>query len=258
MRAFGSILLGLVRPAKGLDGAGAAVKWLWVPLAVLLLASVLLKTMVAAPLKLEVQQAQTDAVVAEQIEQMPEADRKDYEKAMAEAEASGEMTQEEMVDTAMSVTSIADIVFGVLGAAVAILFIGTFFFIAAKTWANPVKYTTVLTLASLTLLPHVIRNVIQAIYMGGSGTWIQYSGLGALVAPADATQAPGVAYAILSQIDLFVLWGLALLFGGLLSKAVGFEKKRALSALAVFVVITGVLQAVPTIVSGLFMNASGI
>jgi hypothetical protein len=258
MRAFGSILLGLFRPGKGLDGAGDAVKWLWIPLAVLLLGSVLAKTMVAAPFKLEVQQAQTDVIMQEQLESMPEADRRDYEKAVAEAEASGDMSQEEMVDTALSITSVADIVFSALGAAMAIVYIATFFFVAAKTWANPVRYTTMLTVASLSLLPHVIRNVIQTLYMSASGIWLQYPGLGSLVAPSEPTQAPGAAYALLSQIDLFVLWGLALLFGALLSKTVGIEKKRALSAVAVFVVITGVLQAVPTIVSGLFMGATGM
>lgn len=257
MRAIGSMLLGLFRPGKGLEKAGDAVKWLWVPLAVVLLASVLLKTTVASPMKAEAQRAQADAMIEKQMETMPAADRKEYDKAMAEAEASGDITQDKALDTAMGISAIADIVFGVLGAAVAIVFIATFFFVAAKTWANPVKYTTMLTVASLALAPHALRNVIQAVYMAGSGTWLQHSGLGALVAPADPTVAPGAAYALLNQIDLFVLWGLALLFGALLSKTVGFEKKRAVSALVVFVVVTGIMQALPTIVTGMFMGGGG-
>ena len=226
------------------------------PLAVLLLGSVLLKTSVAAPLKLEVTRAQTETMMAEQMESMPEADRREYEKAMAEAEASGDMTEEQLVDTALSITSVADVVFSALGAILAIIYIATFFFVAAKTWASPVKYTTMLTIASLSLLPHAIRNVIQTIYMGGSGILLQYPGLGALVAPADPMQPPGAAYALLSQIDLFVLWGLAILFGALVSKTAGIDKKRAISAMAVFVVITGLLQAVPTIIGGLFAGAT--
>lgn len=257
MRSFAHILLGLFRPAKGLDGAGAAVKWLWIPLAVILVASVLVKAGVGAPMKAEAQRAQADAVFQEQIESMPEADQKQFEKDMAKAEAEGVMTQEQVVDTAMGIGSIADLVFGALGAMVAIVYIATFFFVAAKTWANPVKYTTMLTVAGLSLLPHAIRNVIQAAYMSSTGVWLQHSGLGALVAPADVTQAPGAAYALLAQIDIFVLWGLALLFGALLSRTVGIDKKRAIPAMAVFIVITGVLQALPTLVQGLLMGAAG-
>lgn len=257
MRAIGSMLLGLVRPGKGLEKAGDALKWLWVPLAVLLLASVLIKTSVASPVKAEAQRAQADAFMEKQMESMPEAERVEYDKAMAEAEASGDISQDQALDAAMGIGAVADIVFGVLGAAVAILYIATFFFVAAKTWANPVKYTTMLTIASLVLVPHAIRNIIQAVYMAGSGVWLQHSGLGALVAPAEPTQAPGAAYAVLSQVDVFVLWGLALLLGALLSKTVGLEKKRAASALVVFVMVTAILQALPTIVTGLFMGGGG-
>ncbi len=257
MRGISSMLLGLFRPSRGLDAAGGAVKWLWIPLAVILLASVLVKTGIAAPMKADAQRAQADAMIEEQIQSMPEADRKQFEKDIAQAEADGEMTQEQAVDTAMGIGSIADLVFGALGALVAVGYIATFFFVAAKTWANPVKYTAMLTVAGLSLLPHALRNFIQAAYMSSTGIWLQHSGLGALVAPADFTQAPGAAYAILAQIDLFVLWGLALLFGALVSKTVGFDKKRALPAVAVFVVITGVLQALPVLVQGLFMGAAG-
>lgn len=257
MRSIGSILLGLIRPGKGLENAGAATRWLWVPLAVVLLATVLLKTSIASPMKMEAQRAQADAMIEKQMETMPAADRKEYEKAVAEAEAQGDLSQDQALDAAMGIGAVADIVFGVLGAAVALLYIATFFFVAAKTWANPVKYTTMLTVAGLTLLPHAIRNIIQAVYMAGSGSWLQHSGLGALVAPADPNVAPGAAYALLQQIDIFVLWGLALLLGALLSKTVGLERKRTISAVVVFVVVTAILQALPTIVTGMFMGGGG-
>lgn len=257
MRAIGSMLLGLIRPAKGLEKAGDALRWLWVPLAALLLATVLAKTVIASPMKVEAQRAQADALIQKQLESMPEADRVEYDKAMAEAEASGDLGQDEALDAAMQVGAVADIVFGVLGAVVAITYVATFFFVAAKTWANPVKYTTMLTVASLALVPHALRNVIQAVYMAGSGVWLQHGGLGALAAPSDPAAPPGAAYALLSQVDLFVLWGLALLLGALLSKTIGIDKKRAVPAVAVFVAVTAVLQAVPTIVTGMFMGGGG-
>ena len=255
MRSFASILLGLFRPAKGVDGAGAAVKWLWIPLALILVASVLFKTAVSTPMKIEAQTAEAQAVIQEQIESMPEADQKQYEKDMAAAEASGEMSEDEALNTAMQVTSVADIVFGALGALVAIVYTATFFFVAAKTWANPVKFSTMLTVGALSLLPNAIRNFIQGAYMASSGVWLRYSGLGALVAPKEATDAPGAAYAVLSQLDLFVIWGLFILVGALLSKTIGIDKKRVVPAMLVFIVVTGIVKAVPVLVSGLLSGA---
>ena len=255
MRSFAHILTGLFRPGKALERAGDAVKWRWIPLALILIGSVLFKTAVSTPMKIEAQSAEAEAMIQEQIESMPEADQRQYEKDMAAAEANGEFTQDQALDTAMQVTSIADIVFGALGALVAILYTATFFFVAAKTWANPVKFTAMLTIAALSLLPNAIRNVIQGISMASTGVWLRYSGLGALVAPSDPAQAPGAAYAVLSQIDSFVIWGLLILAGALLSKTIGIDKKRAFPAMLVFIVVTGLLKAVPVIVSSLLAGA---
>ncbi|MRS11686.1 MAG: hypothetical protein EG823_01275 [Actinobacteria bacterium] len=257
MRGILSMLLGLVRPGKGIDNAGDAVKWLWIPFAALLIVSVAIKVSIATPMLLEAQIAQADAAFQKDMESWPEEERKNYEKQQAEAEASGDFTQEDPMAAAGGIASTAALVFGVLGAGVAIVYIATFFFVAAKTWANPVKYTTMLTVAALVMTPQALRNVIQAAYMSATGIWLQHAGLGALVAPADITQAPGAAYAVLSQIDIFVLWSLVLLLGALRSRTVGIEKKRALTSLGVFVVITGLLQAVPTLISGLFMGGGG-
>ncbi|MRR11308.1 hypothetical protein EG835_02220 [bacterium] len=255
MRPLLSILLGLVRPSKGIDGAGSALKWLWAPLTALLLLSVVAKVAIATPMSVEAVQAQVEAQMEKDMESWPEEERARYEKEMAAAEESGDFTEDQAVEVATDITSVAAFVFGALGAVLAVVYITLFFFVAAKTWANPVGFTTMMSVASFSLLPHAFRNVVQAVYMAGSGVWLQHSGLGALVAPADVTQRPGAAYAVLSQIDIWVLWGLALLLGGLLSKAVGLERKRAVSAMVVFVVVTGVLQAVPTIIGGLFAGA---
>lgn len=258
MRALLSMLVALVRPARGLEKAGAAVKWLWIPLALVLMVSVAFKVSVATPLQLEAQMAEADAQMQAEMEKWPEEQRKEYEKAQAEGEASGDfVAPETAVEQAGGIAGVAAMVFGVLGALVAIIYIATFFFVAAKTWANPVKYTTMLTVASLSLFPHAIRNIIQAVYMGSTGTWIAHNGLGALVAPATG-EAPGIVYALLGQIDIWVLWGLALLVGALFSSVVGFQKKKLVPAFAVFIGVTAVLQAVPTLVSALFMGAAGL
>lgn len=248
MPAFSSIVTALFRPAKGVDGAGAAIKWLWVPLAILLVVSVVGKAIVASPMQAAVQQEVAQATIQEQMKDLPKEEQATFEQQMA---TGGEL------DTAMNIASTAAIVFGVVGALVAILYVGTFFFVAAKTWANPVKFTSMLSVASLMFVPHAIRNIIQAIYMSSTGIWLQHAGLGALVSPKDPMTPPSAAYAVLSQIDLWVVWGLFILFGALLSTTIGFQKKRALTAMAAFIVITGLAQAVPTVVSGVFMGAAG-
>lgn len=258
MRSFANILLGLFRPGRGIDGAEAGIKWLWVPLAAVLVASVILKTAIASPLQFKAEQAQVEAMASRQMESMPEADREQYEKAMAEAESSGDVVPAEAGNTGMAVMSAANMVFGVLGALLSVAYIATFFFVGAKTWANPVKYTTMLTIAGLSLVPLAIRNVVQALYMASRHVYLQYPGLGALVAAKDGMPGSGLAYALLSQIDIWVLWSLALLLGALLSKTMGIGKKRAYSSFAVFVLITCVLKAVPALVVGLFSGGGGL
>ncbi|MHB1017196.1 MAG: hypothetical protein ACYC2X_04825 [Coriobacteriia bacterium] len=255
MRAFLTMITGLFRPGKALDGIGAAVRWMWIPLALILLASVLAKTSVAAPLEAVAMQEQADALMERQMESWPEEERAQYEKDMAEMEASGDILVDPTGGPASAIVSTAAMVFGVVGAIGALMYIAVFFFVTAKTQANPVGFPTMLTVASLSLVPHAIRNFIQAISMAASGSWIQHAGLGALVAPSEITDAPGVAYAILSQIDIWTIWGLLLLFGALLSVTVGFDRKRAVSAMVVFIAVTGLAQALPVLAQGLLMGA---
>ena len=254
MRALTSVLLGLFRPATGIDRAGTAAAWLWIPLLALLVLSVIVKAAVSTPMQTAAAEQQTREVMEREMESWPEDQRRQYERDMAQFETDMGLEDGGAMQAATSIAATAAMVFGVLGAAAALLYIATFFFIAAKTWANPVRYPAMLTLAALSLVPHAIRNLIQAAYMSASGIWLQHSGLGALVAPSDPTQAPGAAYAVLAQIDIWVLWGLAILFGALLSRAIGFERKRAIAAMLTFVGVTGVLKALPTIVASAFMG----
>jgi hypothetical protein len=245
------VLLALFKPTKGVDGAAAALKWLWIPLAIVLLASVAAKTAVSTPASMAYSKRVADEQLQKQMAEMPAAERKDMEKSLKD---SG--TQDSADATAGSaIVSTSAMVFALLGAVIAIVYIATFFFIAAKTWANPVGYTTMLSIAGLSLVPHAIRNVVQTIYMTVSGVWLQHSGLGAMVAPASPLEPPGALSAVLAQVDIWVLWGLAILFGALLSQTVGIGRKRAVTGLITFTVLTVVLQAVPTLVTGVFLGA---
>ncbi len=250
MSTLGNVLLALVRPAKGIDRAAAVLKWLWIPLTLILVGSVAVKASVSTPMSIVASQEAADAQLKEEMAKWPEADRKDYEESL-KAQAEGPT---DSVNTGGGVVATAAMVFAVLGAIGAIVYIATFFFVAAKTWANPVGYTTMLTVAALSLMPHALRNVVQTLYMSATNTWLEHSGLGALVAPAKQSEAPGVLYAALVQVDLWVLWGVAILFAALLSQAVGFERKRAVTGIVTFIAVTGLLQAVPTLVNAVFLG----
>ena len=252
MSTFRNVLLALFRPAKGVDGAAAALKWLWIPLALLLLGTVAVKTVVSTPMAIVASQELVEAQIAKQTASLPEADRKAAEEA-AKGDAGG---PEVDVSAGSAIVSTSAMVFAVLGAILSIFYIATFFFVAAKTWANPVAYSTMLSIATLSLVPHALRNIVQTVYMSTTGVWVQHAGLGALVAPDSPLDPPGVLYAVLSQVDIAVFWGLAILFGALLSQTVGIGRKRAVTGIVTFVAITGILQAVPTLVTGVFLGAT--
>jgi len=238
MKAIGNALLALVRPAKGVDGMGAAIKWLWLPLTLLLVATVLFKVITTGPLMLAAEEESRQIVIAEQTKDMPEEERARFEQEVIAAE--------EQMDTD-GIVMTATIVFGILGAVASIVITGLFFFVAAKTSANPVGFPAMLSISALSFVPHALRNIVQTITMTVSGVWQQHQGLGSLVAPADATQTPGVVYGLLSQVDIWAVWALAILFGALLSKTIGFEKKKAVTTTVAFVAVAVLIKMVPVL-----------
>ena len=237
MKALLNILLALFRPATAVDRAGASTKWLWLPVVGILVVSAVAKAAVGAPLQLEEVfglGAQFEQVEVDGVEVPPE------EIVLPEGEVP--------VDGGVTaIAAVSAIVFGGLGALFGVLYVATFFFLAAKVWANQAGYTVMLTVAALSLVPHAIRNFIQAAYMQVTGDFLAHPGLGALVAPATPFDPPGVAYALLAQIDIWVIWGLVILAAALFSKAIGFQKKQVIAAMATFVAVTGIFGAVPSL-----------
>lgn len=258
MKALIGAIVALFRPSRGLEKVGTAAKWLWAPLALLLLASAVIKAGVGTPLQMIELREQADIAFEEQMQQLPEEERALMEESIAEEEAVALETDVVEISPADDqfggVIAAAGVVTGGLGAILGLLYVATFFFIAAKTWAVPVGYTTMLTVASLSLVPHAMRNFIQSAYMTATGEFLAHPGLSALVAPSDPLAPVGAAYAVLQQIDAWVIWGLAVLALALLSQTVGFNRKQAMTVMIAFVVVTGILGAVPTLVGGMLMG----
>lgn len=254
MPAFKNVMLSLVRPDKGLPGAANTLKWLWMPLVLLLVTSVAIKAAVATPMSIEANQRFAEQQMTEVYEDMPEEERKFAEEERNFAEEAA-IVDEELMGENNAVVSTAAMVFAVAGAIGAVLYVAVFFFVAARTWASSAGFATILSVVALSFVPRALGNFVRAAYMAVTGTWLQHSGLGAMVAPGDTMYPSGAAYAILSQVDVWALWGLAILFGALVSAVVGFDRKRAIVGMAVFLVVTVAARAVPTFAAGAFMGA---
>jgi len=241
MKSLFNILLALFRPATAVDRAGTSIKWLWLPVVGILLVSAVLKASIGTPLEIEEAFEQFDAIQLEQGAEVVVIE--------SDAYADGGTVELNAEGGGMAISLVAAIVFGGLGALFGVLYVATFFFLAAKVWANQVGYTVMLTVASLSLAPHAIRNFIQAVYMQVTGDFLAHPGLGALVAPATPFDPPGVAYALLSQIDIWVIWGLVILAAALFSRTIGFQKKQVIAAMVTFIAVTGIFGAVPSLVA---------
>jgi hypothetical protein len=255
MKGLGSMLVALFRPKRGFDGLAAGAKWLWLLPLALLVVSAMLKAGVSTPLVMKEQ----EAFITEQMGQVTidgesAAMSGEKERAGAEPGSPDVVVPEDQMATVSAIATTSAVVFGGIGAAVAVLFTAFFFFIAGKVAAKETRFGAFLTLASVAFVPHALRNVVQTLYMNATGIALQHEGLGALVAPADPSVAPPLSYAVLSQIDIWVIWGLVILVGGLLSALIGCDRKRAWTTFGAYVAIVALLQAVPTIVSGAFMG----
>jgi len=248
MKALVGVLTALFRPATGLDRVGAAARWLWVPLMLLVVASVVVEVVIGVPLQTQEMMEQLEATAETGMDGIPA----EKESVVIEGE---EFQSTELNGGLGDIAVVAGVVMGALATVIGLLYRATFFFIAGKIWTNPVPYTTMLTLASISMLPIMGLNFIQAAYMAVTGDFLAYSGLGALVAPENPLEPPGLAYALLHQIDIGVIWGLLILAFALSSQAIGFQRKQITMVMTAFIAVTGILVAVPTLVAAMFLAA---
>ena len=262
MKAVLSMIIALVRPKRGFSAIGESAKWLWLVPLTLLVASAVAKGAVNTPLTIAEQQEVIEQQMSGFEAETTEAEGTRAEREKAEAEGEVVMPEETNVvtpdiETVSGIATVSAVVFAALGAIASIMLSALFFYVAAKVAAKELSYSAPLTVVGVMLIPQAIRNLVQTVYILVTGKALMHPGLGALVAPADAMQAPPASYAVLSQIDLWVFWSLFILFGGLTSTLIGLEKKRAWTAFGVFVFVVFVMQAVPTFVTSAFRGSMG-
>ena len=180
MKGLGSMVVALFRPKRGFDGLAVGAKWLWLLPLALLIVSAMLKAGVSTPLVMKEQ----EAFIAEQMGQVtidgesamasdePASSDSEKEKARAEAEPGSPdvVVPDDQMATVSAIATTSAVVFGGIGAAVAVLFTAFFFFIAGKVAAKETRFGAFLTLASVAFVPHALRNLVQTLYMHATGS----------------------------------------------------------------------------------------
>lgn len=260
----------LFRPKATFARLAEGVKWAWVPALVVLLAASLANVVVSVPLQVKANidfaNAQTAGedgggrVVVGRGRTGVRVDAAEEEKAKAAEEAAkgpeggGDIIGGPPADAeqqAIPLQMTAGLVFGAVGVIASLLMAALFFFVAGKVWAKRVTFTTYVSMVALAAMPLAARDILQTAYQAITGTWIQHQGISSFVAAKDAIVHGGLDYGLLSQIDVWAIWALALLYVGAKLSA-GFEKKRALIAVGIFAVVTVLLRAAPAIMTGIF------
>ena len=91
------------------------------------------------------------------------------------------------------------------------------------------------------LLPFVVRDLVQSAFVLWNGELIEHTGVSVLVATGDwATDARNPLYLVLSQVDPFVLWHLIVLGAGIAAATKLSPAKAAFLALLVWALMAAV------------------
>lgn len=162
------------------------------------LVSLVVVTVVSAPLLSEVSRQQAEEQIEAQMGSL-----------------SGEQAEQvrRSLDTFTSplflgVTAIA---LGTLGLVFAWFFRGALLFLISYLFGTDNRYMQMVTLVLWTWLPLALRDLVQAIYIVLSGQLVVHRGLSFLVASSDQAQHAGnLLYGLLSQVDVFLVWHLVL------------------------------------------------
>jgi len=102
------------------------------------------------------------------------------------------------------------------------------------------------------MLPFFVRDVLQAIYIGASKQLIEHQGIAFLVSSGDwLRDSQDLAYAALSNVDLFALWHIVLLGIGISVATKVSRSKGTVLAVIVWAVFLG-LKLIPVAISKAF------
>ena len=228
----------------------------WVP-AILALLLLLLSIVFAAPITTR----QTREAVQASQEQLRE--RMGTEMS---AEQQAQMEQSMSVAASPLLTVAFPAVTGVLGRVVGWLVWAGALYLAGMALGGRSTFGQMFRIVVWTWLPCVLRTLIQAVYILASGQPIANPGLSGLVgetrpigqmvsAPPDLGQM--FLEALLSKVDLFMVWNLVLVVIGVAVVTHLPRRKAVLATLGVWLLLTA-LSLLPVLVGGLFARQVGM
>ena len=139
---------------------------------------------------------------------------------------------------------------GLLGLLIGWIVAAAILYIVSLLAGGELDYGRAFALAPWLWLPYGLRDLAQALYIFIDGKMIVYQGLSFLVATGDSLKdVRNLAYLLLSQVDLFSLWHLLLVYAGL--RAVG-QLSRGSAALTTLLYAATMLAlgAVPGLIGG--------
>jgi hypothetical protein len=128
------------------------------------------------------------------------------------------------------------------------LFAGALYFIGLVA-GGEATYGQVFAVVSWSWIPYILRDFIQAGYIFATRQLVQQQGLAALVATGDQTEdATNLAYVLLSQADIFLLWHL-LLIGLSLAALNRFGRGKTLFIVAIYLLIVLGIALIPFLIA---------
>jgi len=237
-----------------LNEHGGRTWWLPALLAVLL---AILPIVVAAPITVR----QTREIILATQEQMGEqlgAGMSDEERAQME---------EQMMSASASplIVVVFPAVGGVMGLAVGWLVWAGALYLAGTALGGRSTFGQMFRIVVWTWLPYALRGLLQTVYILISGQLIVNLGLSGFVQDNRlvgemvlAPPSPGqmVLAALLSKVDLFLIWNLILLVIGVIVTTRLPRRKAALVTVGMWVLLTAV-SLLPALISGLFAQQMG-
>ena len=202
------------------------------------LVSLIIVTVVSAPLLSEVSRQQAEGQIEAQMGSL-----------------SGEQADQvrRSLDTFTSplFLGLTAIALGTLGLVFAWFFRGALLFFISYLFGTDNRYTQMVTVVVWTWLPFALRDVVQAVYVVVNGQLVVNRGFSFLVASGDQVQDAGnLLYGLLSQVDVFLVWHLALVAIALMVSTRSTRAKIALGTVSYWAV-TAVVGLAPTLLATL-------
>jgi uncharacterized membrane protein YhaH (DUF805 family) len=230
------LFVGIIdRPAGTFEGVLARRGWwMWAaPLLILLVAFAVL-TLVSMPYTLEMAREQAELRLAELSPSQAEAARATME-----------------ISLSYPVMLASSLGFGALALLIGLLAQATFlYFSALVAGGDDMSFSQVFTISAWTRLPLAVGLLVQAGYVAFSQNGIRYLGLSFLVATGNLLEdAANPLVPLLSKIDLFWMWHLALIVIGL-GVVARFGRGNSLVLTLIYAALALGFAALPSLLFG--------